>query len=299
MSKFFLSILFLASLRMQSFAAEIPDIPQESEIKLTALLAALENPGNNVYPEPKFYGSNLWQYINGAAEAYHSYDFIALALQQYRTGKSEITVEIYDMGKPINAFGIYAAERSPDLNFIEIGAQGYSEPSMLNFYQERYYVKLALDEPGEHNKSLTEIALQLSGAIGENHAIPAFYQIFPLENRLANTEQYLKKAPLGHPFLTPAYQVSYKKNEHLFHIVVSQAESDDDASERFHKLMDHFRQTGTVADLPGKAFRGENAYVGEMICSSFAEHVILILNPPENWKLLLEAMRINLKKAIK
>jgi hypothetical protein len=284
------------ALILQSCPAESPEISKETKLKLTALLAALDSAGNKVYPEPRFYGSNLWQYINGAAELYRAYDFVALALQRYRSGKSEMTVEIYDMGSLLNAFGIYAAERSPDLSFIQIGAQGYSEPQMLNFYQGPYYIKLSLDEPGEQKKSLKEIAAEISRQIGENHDSPPFYQIFPLENRLANTEQYLKKAPLGHPFLAPAYQVAYQKKDHRFQIVVSQSESNNDAAERMLKLKQHFHQSGTVKELPESTFLGENSDEGRMICRTRLNYIIILLNPPNDWQPWMASVAANLKK---
>jgi len=40
------------------------------------------------------------------------------------------------MGKPLNAFGIYSAERSPNCHFLPLGAEGYLsdslKPSLVN-----------------------------------------------------------------------------------------------------------------------------------------------------------------------
>lgn len=288
--------IFFVLLLFPSTAREGPDVPDGSKNKLKEILAVLDGTGEKEYNEPKFYGKNLWQYIDGADVAYHSYDFVALALQRYRSGTSETTVEIYDMGESINAFGIYAAERSPDLNFIKIGAQGYDQKAMLNFYQGRYYVKLSLYAPDERQKSLKEIAVKLSESIGDDYAMPAFYQSFPTENRIENTEQYLKKAPLGHPFLSPAYQVSYKKGDDLFQIVISRAENPQNAVERYLRLKEHFVQSGTVTELGKETFRGENPYEGKMVCRHQASFVLILLNPPEKWQAWMDATQSNLRE---
>jgi len=49
-----------------------------------------------------FRPDNLFEYINGAAEAYLSYDFKGLIVADFGAdaSKATLTVEIYDMGIP-------------------------------------------------------------------------------------------------------------------------------------------------------------------------------------------------------
>jgi hypothetical protein len=91
-----------------------------------------------------FIPESLFEYINGAAEIYISYDFKELIVAQYKIkdGDANISVEIYDMGTGENAFGIYGAERFTDNHFISVGVQGYIEDDILNFLIGSYYVKL-------------------------------------------------------------------------------------------------------------------------------------------------------------
>ncbi|MCK7474918.1 MAG: hypothetical protein MZV49_18420 [Rhodopseudomonas palustris] len=54
---------------------------------------------------------DLYKYINGEAELYYPYGFKALATTVYvRTDNPEtgIVADIYEMGSPIDAFGIYS-----------------------------------------------------------------------------------------------------------------------------------------------------------------------------------------------
>jgi len=44
---------------------------------------------------------------------YLLYDFQVLLHQDFKAGAADITADVYDMGKPEDAFGIYSAERSP------------------------------------------------------------------------------------------------------------------------------------------------------------------------------------------
>jgi hypothetical protein len=64
--------------------------------------------------EASFYKPDtLYQYIDGGADVYLLYDFQVLLHQDFKAGAADITADVYDMGKPEDAFGIYSAERSP------------------------------------------------------------------------------------------------------------------------------------------------------------------------------------------
>ena len=94
--------------------------------------------------EPSFYKpDSLYQYIDGGADVYLLYDFQLLLHQDFKAGAADMTADVYDMGKPEDAFGIYSAERSPKYNYIPVGAEGYHSKGVLNFFQDHYYVKLS------------------------------------------------------------------------------------------------------------------------------------------------------------
>jgi hypothetical protein len=115
----------------------------------------------------EFYSSNLYQYIDGGAEAYHKFHMTAMVHREYKVKGVEMTVDIYDMGSPSNASGIYASERSPDYHFLPIGAEGYASEHTLNFLQGRFYVKLAaFGDKDPVAKMLHTFAETISAKIG-------------------------------------------------------------------------------------------------------------------------------------
>ena len=90
------------------------DIDEATRSRLLVLVAGLEDTGAKPDGEARFFSDNLWELINGAAEAFHSCRMEVMLHQNFVLGEAEVTVEIYDMGNPLNAFGIYSAERSPN-----------------------------------------------------------------------------------------------------------------------------------------------------------------------------------------
>ena len=63
--------------------------------------------------------------------------------QDFHAGDLDLTADIFDMGSAENAFGMYSSERSPKYDFIPMGTEGYRNEGIINFLQDRYYVKLA------------------------------------------------------------------------------------------------------------------------------------------------------------
>jgi hypothetical protein len=91
-----------------------------------------------------FIPDNLYDYINGAADLYLTYDFKELQVAEYiRDDKASVIIEIYRHASPTNAFGIYSQERLTNADFLEIGSQGYYEEKVLNFLSGSYYVKIS------------------------------------------------------------------------------------------------------------------------------------------------------------
>jgi hypothetical protein len=161
---------------------------------------------------------NLWDLINGAAEAYLSYDFIDLHLADY-TSKSgvEIHAEIYRHSSLPNAFGIYSSERSPEYNFIETGVQGYIDEGILNYFTGPYYVKLYSTGSGEEvQESLLKVSGEISAHLDEENAWPELLSLFPPQGKLPNKEHYVRENFIGFNFLRTAYTAEYEGGYRLF-----------------------------------------------------------------------------------
>jgi len=96
--------------------------PAIAQKQLESLLSA-PLPGRAVpQDQPSLYKPDtLYQYIDGGADIYLLYEFRSLLHQDFKSGAVELTADIYDMGNPEDAFGIYAAERSLGYKFMALG----------------------------------------------------------------------------------------------------------------------------------------------------------------------------------
>lgn len=239
----------------------------------------------------------LYQYIDGGADVYLLYDFRELLHADLSCGKTDVTVDVYDMGSVLDAFGIYSSESAPNYTYLAMGTEGYRNEGILNFYQDRYYVKLAGFGEGA-DALLGEYAKLLSERMGGARSAPALLAELPNERRVAHTEQYVTKDPLGHAFLAPAYLATYKWGSAESKLAISVAEDAADANARLEQLAKHFAATGTceaAAELGEKAIRGSNSYEGAVLAAAKGKYVVLLLNPPADGASFLKSVENGLK----
>jgi hypothetical protein len=176
---------------------------------------------------------SLFEYIDGAAESYLSYDFQHLTVGQYKKNGASpaLTVEVYDMGSPLNAFGIYSAERYPESRFLPIGVQGYVEEGALNFLAGRFYVKLMCYDGGPGAEEVLLGAARLvADRISGQGGFPSVLAAFPRQNLVANSEKFILKNFLGRGFLEAGYTAQYRLAAEEFECFIIEAGAADRAA---------------------------------------------------------------------
>jgi hypothetical protein len=157
----------------------------------------------------------LWEYIDGAADIYLSYDFENLFIATYTDSEGKkINVELYRHSSPENAFGIYSAERMTDYSFVDVGVQGYYESGILNFLSGQYYVKMAsAGRPEAGKEAFLEIAAEVSNVLETDNMWPPVLSMFPAEGKAANAESYIARDFLGYSVLHSAFTAEYDIQE--------------------------------------------------------------------------------------
>jgi hypothetical protein len=81
----------------------------------------------------------LYDYMDGGAEVYLAFDFREVFTRKYTDpGGREMTLDIYDMGSPEEAFGAFSCDREDP--GAGIGQESEYGPGLLRFWQGRYFV---------------------------------------------------------------------------------------------------------------------------------------------------------------
>lgn len=113
-----------------------------------------------------FRRDNLYEYVNGHAEFFIGAGFKELAVGEYGAGP-RVVVDVYDMGKPLQAFGVVTQEQQGDSHEVAIGEMGNGDGRGLRFILGQYYVKMTAFADGEPLESLGRGFVEAMGKVGK------------------------------------------------------------------------------------------------------------------------------------
>lgn len=211
-----------------------------------------------------FSPSNLYNHINGAADLYLAYAFRELKVAEYQNEKkASMIVEIYRHHSPYNAFGIYSQERPAEGNFLNVGAQGYSESDILNFVAGNYYVKINSFKTGpEGQVVLLTFAKKVVENLGEKGPLPPILSSFPQEGKKDNSEKFISQNFLGYSFLHSAFTADYDLSGKKFKLFVIEGAEQKTCRDM---LQAYLQRTGnSQIKLAEGRFTLKDSYHGEM-----------------------------------
>ncbi|HDQ44408.1 MAG TPA: hypothetical protein ENN17_02760 [bacterium] len=234
-------------------------------------------PGWNAQGPPEHYAAEtLYEIINGEAELYHAYGFREMAAITYipeeGDGYTDITVYLYDMDTPENAFGVYSSYRYPDYDFDRIGTEAMVSDYGVKFYQGPYFVDLSFSDASEPIRLAgAEISRAIAEAISAPPDPPAILNLLPAENQVDKTARYAAKEMLNQSFLPSGLEARYRVGDREVTGFVILFDEPDQAAEALGKLGEFYLSShaSTVeADLPGeKGLAVETAYQGILIAA--------------------------------
>jgi hypothetical protein len=257
---------------------------------------------------PDFYGPhNLYEYIDGAAGLYQSYDFERLAVADYQLGddrKQAIVVELYEMRTPLQAFGIYSVERAPHLKFERIGTEGYVSEGSCNFYKGRLYAKLAARRRDEATvRVVRRFARRIAAAAKGPARPPAILKVIPSRARVQDSEHFTGAAVLGHDFLPNGFLADYSLGDKPSRLFLTLFPDEAQARAAYADLARFLREQGRMlgerAGLGDEAMAGEEPFYGLALACRKGSAVCGIVRIPdeESGRGVLEELLANLRGA--
>lgn len=207
----------------------------------------------------------LFDYIDGGADLYLSYDFQELATLNYDSGDKSITVDIYRHGSRNDGFGIYSQEKSLESTFIPVGTQGYYDRGVLNFFKGPYYVKIMAFGLGDDEMHvLMPLAQTIAGKLDVPADMPPELACFPEQGKIENSERYIARDFLGHGFLHSAFIAEYlvkrDKDEIPVQLFIIGAADEAGAREMIAKYRKHCSAGPPSGGEPSQPIRLEDPY---------------------------------------
>lgn len=211
-----------------------------------------------------FSPETLYEYINGAADLYLDYEFQELTLAEYKgEKKAGVIIEVYRHQDSTQAFGIYSQERLADAKYLDLGAQGYYEPGLINFLSGPYYVKINGFNIGEEDERiLLPFARKVEEILGGKTSLPSILSSFPAEGKKKNTEKFISKDFLGYPFFHSGYTADYEVAGKKFKVFVIEGKDLEDCRRMTERYL---QRIGSELKQPSPGiFRLKDPYHGEV-----------------------------------
>jgi len=224
---------------------------------------------------PVYTRENLWDFIDGAADTYLSYGFVDLHVSEYKKGKNIIKLEIYRHSNNIEAFGIYASERSSAFSFINVGIQGYSSGGILNFFKGNYYVKLRTNAKSDKViQSLNTLAMRVAVMLPGETAMPKTLGEFPSVGKQVNEETYISEGVLGHAFLKQAFRAQYEADGTVFSIYILDKDNEDECRNTVAAYLE--KTGGELDDNAGGKYVMKDGYNGNIFLAWKGTRIVII-----------------------
>lgn len=144
--------------------------------------------GQDIVHDP----ATLYQYINGGAELFISYDFKSMRgrkLARPENPDDIINVDLFDMGNPANAFGVFS--QGCETCDTSIGQGSQYSGGLLTFWKGQYYVSiLAYPESEAKRDAVLKIGRHIAAAIQAEGALPAILSLLPDEGLVKESIRY-------------------------------------------------------------------------------------------------------------
>ncbi|MCX7973546.1 MAG: hypothetical protein N3B16_03500 [Candidatus Aminicenantes bacterium] len=236
--------------------------------------------------EPEFYGpSNLFEYIDGASEAYLAYDFQGLIVGLYQREKDKdpvITVEIYDMGETIKAYGIYSSERPTEGNFVEIGLEGYLEEGALHFLASSFYIKIfSFLPPDEAEKLVLLFGQEIAKLIPQDLNWQPPEKLFPPTGLKPYSIKFILKNFLGFDYLHNALIAAYERDGLTFEAFIIQAQDKDEAAIMESRWKKELALTAEKIEEKNSLFYGVNKYFRHLYLARSESFIFGLIRLPQ------------------
>jgi hypothetical protein len=272
---------------------------------LTKLLPDKVEGWTIVEKDKTFNRKNLYDYINGSAELYISYNFKKVVSRVYSApGQPDIILDVFDMGSSTDAYGVFS--HSKEVDDHTFGQDSQYNSGQLLFWKDRYLISVfASPETDISKNTIFRIAQLIDQAIKTKGPLPEILKLLPIEALIKESIRYF----YHHIWLNSYYFIA---QENILHIdentdaVLAKYEtgerksllliikySDKEKSDlAYHDFVRYY-----IPELSSKSYVKieDNTWTA---CRQIDNYLIMVFNAPEksNAVILIQSVEKQLKK---
>lgn len=194
----------------------------------------------------RYDAGNLFEKIDGKDAAYLAYDVVGLEFASYADPADPTVyadVYLYDLGEPLNAFGVFRAQRTGDEAGVDLGEEGAGGGAALFARKGRHYLEVVGSGPaaGAEVRALAGAICDALPASAAPVTVPPWFA----PEMLASV-RYVRREALGMESLGDAWIAAYEDG---LQVVVAKCASPQAAEAAAKEARDNFGFLGTPAEF--------------------------------------------------
>ena len=228
---------------------------------LTVSVAGTQPAGETEFYNP----DDLYIKVDGRADAYLAFEFVQLRCRTFNLVDSPdgayVDVYAYQMGQPINAYGIYALERDPKGDKLDFGEDGYRSGMGYFLRQGSVYLQVLASDQSEATLAKAEaIARELIGRIPADSAGLEGRLALPEAGQVPGTIGFDLHNAQGQSFLSHVFSSDYTaegKTLRFFIAVEADEAAARDVLKQYRDFCEQFGKVEKVDAAGADMFKAE------------------------------------------
>lgn len=206
-----------------------------------------------------FVGQSLFEYINGGAELYHKYHFQEVATADYRYGAVDLVIDIYAFADAERAFGMYSTLRPDNPRSIDLGVEGFSAGTEIDFVKGKFIARVTGYDGSEETIGAIELAASaLEKILPGRSRLPEYFGLLPREGMIVHSEKFYAESFQGWEFLSEVYTRMYTFDGDTVLIFLTKDSTGEKLKLWREKVSKREDADPEISDLP---FEGSSSFI--------------------------------------
>lgn len=207
----------------------------------------------------RYDADNLFEYMDGNAEAYLLYHFVGMKGITCQSGDTTLNIDVSEFEDAEFAYGMFTSTRDPRLPTEKMGVTGQVTQRKGIFAKDKYYVEISANPEKDHSATLRSFLSIIDGNIQGRTTLPDAFGWFPTENLVPDSIRLVPESVLGLRLLKSGYVAQYQGGKGF----LVRESSPEAAAQVFAKLRERFAQA-TPVKIADEAFTASDKYLNGM-----------------------------------
>jgi hypothetical protein len=210
-------------------------------------------------PARSFDPDNLFEYMDGNAEAYLLYHFVGMKGITCKSGEAILNIDVSEFEDTEFAYGMFTSTRDPRLPVEKMGVNGQVTNRKGIFVKDKYYVEISANPEADHTATIRAFLSIAEKNIQGRSTLPDAFTWFPAEGLTPDSIRLIPESVLGLRLLKTGYVAQYQAGKGF----LVRESSPESAAQVMTKLKERFGQTAP-AKVGDEAFTANDKYLSGM-----------------------------------